>query len=394
MIWYPFTQAKTSFPPLYIKQAKGVYLIDENNKKYIDLISSWWVNLHGHAHPVIANAIYNQAITLEHVIFANTTHTPAKILSQKLCQLSGFDYVFFSDNGSTAVEVALKMSYQFYWNQGQKNKKIFLNLEGGYHGDTFGAMSVGKTSNFYKPFEDFLFETIALPIINKSHDEVLQNLENILKRNHQNIAAFILEPLVQGASGMRMYDVNLLEEICILTKQYDVHIIFDEVMTGFGRTGKMFAKDHIQVQPDFMCLSKGITGGFLPLAATLTSQKIYDAFLDESFSKAFAHGHSYAGSPLGCAAGIASLSLFDDQTWRQINTIEKIHKERSFGDVCGTISSFETQSVDHAKEIIKEGIRNGFFLRPLGKKLYIIPPYCISEQELNSVYDFLDHYFK
>lgn len=391
MLWHPFTQAKTASTPLCIVKGEGAYLIDEHGKGYLDLIASWWVTLHGHGHPVIARALHEQAQTLEQVIFANLTHPPANLLSQELCQLTKMDRVFFSDNGSTAVEIALKIALQYFWNHGEKQRNFFVNLEGGYHGDTFGAMAVGRTSGYYAPFESHLMPTFVIPYP-KDEQHSLDVLEDLLKKHGNTMAALIVEPLIQGASGMRIYSAAFLQKIGEMAREKNILVIFDEVMTGFGRTGKMFAKDHIDFKPDLMCLSKGLTGGFLPMAATLTTETIYNAFLGDDFQTAFLHGHSYAGSPLGCAAGLASLSLFNDTTWENIVMIEKVHKERCNGRTFGTVGAFEVDSAQQAQDLQQKFLKEGLYLRPIGKTFYILPPYCLKENELNFAYDIIDHF--
>lgn len=409
IIWHPFSQEKTVGLPLVIKSGQGAYLYDFENKSYLDLISSWWVNLHGHAHPIIAQAIYEQALKLEHVIFSRCTHQPAVELCEKLQELlpEKLTRFFFSDNGSTAVECALKIAYQFWKNKGQ-DKKIFACFEGGYHGDTIGAMSVGQNSGYHEKFKSLLFEVITLPYpetwiedldIAQKEEAAYATIKNILGVHGQNIAALILEPLVQGASGMRVCRPAFLNRVIHLVKSYDILIIFDEVMTGFGRTGTHFALSQLDEVccPDILCLSKGITGGFLPLALTITSEVIYEAFLDEKIENAFLHGHSYTANPLGCAAAIASLSLLlATETQNSINSIIQSHHHglnllNQLPEVnkirqVGTISAF-TVPIDWVQLLVPKLLAQGFLLRPLGNTFYILPPYCISDAELNLVYE-------
>jgi adenosylmethionine-8-amino-7-oxononanoate aminotransferase len=421
LIWRPFTQEKITDLSIKITKGEGAYLYDEKNNQYLDLISSWWVNLHGHGNKKIAEAIYDQAKKLEHVIFAGFTHDPAEDLCQKLCETInkpkhsvewyGFEGLmtdsrspnikmdeskplnkfFFSDNGSTAVEVALKVAYQFHKNDG-KNKKIFLSLRGDYHGDTFGAMSASKTSGYHKVFEDFFieFEFIEVPYIEnniyESDDEnknefhhaylmdverreenILTKLEIFLKNNSDNIAGFICEPIVQGASGMKIYRKEFLNKLVFLLREYNILIILDEVMTGFGRTGKNFAFHHCNFIPDMICLSKGLTGGFLPMGLTVFTSEIYNKFLGDNYSKAFLHGHSYTANPLGCAAAIASLNLLEEkETQNNIKNINKIHHEElrklennyvKNKGIIGTISVITTYNFsDCLKAIVKSNI--------------------------------------
>lgn len=413
LIWHPFSQEKTVGLPLAIQSGKGAYLTDFNNKSYLDLISSWWVNLHGHANPVIAQAIYEQALKLEHVIFSKVTHEPAVELAEKLQAIlpSNLTRFFYSDNGSTAVECALKMAYQYWQNLGI-NKTKFACFEGGYHGDTIGAMSVGKNSGYHDIFKPLLFEVIALPYphtwaedesVEQKEHKAFELIKNLLDQNHEQVAALILEPLIQGASGMRIVRPVFLNKVIKLVKSYDILVIFDEVMTGFGRTGTYFALHQLASDsaPDLLCISKGLTGGFLPLALTITSEKIYQAFLDDELSKAFLHGHSYTANPLGCAAAIASLELLlSTETQQAIKNITQTHQHGlnllkqlniiSQTRQLGTISAFMLP-VESVKPILSSLLEQGFFMRPLcGNILYILPPYCISVEELKAVYDALN----
>ena len=408
IIWHPFTQEKTAPPVIAIKKACGSYLYDENDNAYLDLISSWWVNLHGHAHPDIAQAIYDQAKCLEHVMFAGFTHEPAvtlceqlqKLLPNELCRF------FFSDNGSTAVETALKMAYQFWWNQGVTHKTLFLSFEGGYHGDTFGAMSVGK-SEFHDPFSKLFFSVLTTPFpdtwendenIEEKENAALTALTNHLENHGNQIAAIILEPLVQGASGMRMCRPDFVNKVIKLVHQLGILVIFDEVMTGFGRTGRYFALEHTHVTPDFLCLSKGLTGGFLPLALTVTNEKIFTAFLGEHFTQAFAHGHSYTANPLGCAAAISSLKLLLAQNTSAIHhahkkgldNLKKNCKNSHRFRLLGTIAAFDVvgQYPFNLTQTLREKfIKNGLLIRPLGNTVYLLPPYSTTPEELEEAYE-------
>lgn len=407
IIWHPFTQEKVAKFPIAIKKAHGSYLYDENNKPYLDLISSWWVNLHGHAHPKIAQAIYEQSMTLEHVIFAGFTHEPAVTLCEKLKTLlpDKLSRFFFSDNGSTTVEVALKMAYQYWWNQGNRERTTFLSFEGGYHGDTFGAMSVGVKSGFHDAFSNLLFSVLTVPFpetwdedekIENKEEHSLKVLEGHLRAGSRKIAAFILEPLVQGASGMRMCCPEFVRKVVNLVRQHGILIICDEVMTGFGRTGTYFALEQTQIVPDFLCISKGLTGGFLPLALTITTEEVYSAFLSEHFTKAFAHGHSYTANPLGCAAAIASLDLLvKHDTMESIKRIHSIHKKElvNLSEACknvecarvtGTIAAFD---VHDAQTLKIKFLEQGLLIRPLGNSVYLLPPYSISTFELEEAYN-------
>jgi adenosylmethionine-8-amino-7-oxononanoate aminotransferase len=414
ILWHPYTQHHTSLPPIAISRAKGIYLITEDNKKYMDLISSWWVNIHGHCHPEIAKTIYEQAMTLEQVIFAGFTHEPAVVLAENILRIlpSGFNRVFYSDNGSTAVEVALKMAYQYWRNQGEGQRHRFIAFENGYHGDTFGAMSVGKRSGFFSHFLELLFavDTFAYPatwigdeLVKQKEQTVLNKLAEYLQKYSAEVAALIIEPLVQGASGMHMCTPRFMREIEKLVRSHGILIIYDEAMTGFGRTGKYFACTTAQTTPDIICLAKSISGGFLPLAMTVCSEKIYAAFLDNSPTKMLTHGHSFMANPLGCAAGIASLKLLEDEKVQsQIKMIQETHTKNLLAiaeleliekpRLCGTISAFnfKVEAQYGSQESIKlqqRFLNNGLLLRPLGNAIYLLPPYCITQEELSSAYN-------
>ncbi len=411
LIWHPFTQEKTASPVLPIVSGKGSYLFDENGNSYLDLISSWWVNLHGHAHPDIAQSIYKQALELEHVIFAGCTHPPAIELCEKLSDIlpRTLSRFFFSDNGSTAVEVSLKLAYQYWQNRGETGRKNFISLEGGYHGDTFGAMAVGKSSKFHDAFSDILLPVFNIPFpstwlsdssVQEREDSALNLLETYLKASGKQVAALILEPLIQGASGMRMARPIFFERVIKMVREYDILVIFDEVMTGFGRTGTTFALSQLSEKPDFLCLSKGITGGFMPLALTVTTESIFECFLSTEWSKAFAHGHSYTANPLACSAALASLKLLlSESTQNSIASIQHAHvlgleeirkrchnvaKVRSLG----TIAAMEIEeSLPFLKEMIHKLLKRGLILRPLGKTLYLLPPYSTTAKELEKSYE-------
>ena len=339
LVWHPFTQEKTATLPIAIQRSQGSYVYDEQGCRYLDLISSWWVNLHGHAHPEIARAIYEQACTLEHILFAGFTHEPAVKLCEQLKSIlsENLTRFFFSDNGSTCVEVALKMASQYWYNREQAPRPLFLSFEGGYHGDTFGAMSVGAQSGYHDPFKSLFFEVLSVPFpatwdgdedVDMKENHALACLEHHLNENASRIAAIILEPLMQGASGMRMCRPAFVKMVVERVRQAGILVIFDEVMTGFGRTGTTFAYEQVGITPDFLCVSKGITGGFLPLALTITTDEIYNAFLSEHWHHAFAHGHSYTANPIACAAAVASFDvLMREETQDAIDAIHEAHKD-------------------------------------------------------------------
>lgn len=417
-VWHPFTQAKTAPDSVLIRSGKGAVVYGADGKEYLDLVSSWWVNLHGHAHPYIADAIAEQAHKLEQVIFAGLTHEPAVRLAQRLTSLLPGDLnrVFYSDNGSTAVEVALKLALQYWRNLGRPERRRYLAFEGGYHGDTVGAMSVGASSGFFAPFKDLLFEVDVLPFpetwegdaaVAEKEARCLSALDAYLDRRGDETAAVIIEPLVQGAGGMRMCRAEFLQALVQKLRAASVLVIFDEVMTGFGRTGDLFACLSAGVTPDLICLSKGLTAGFLPLAATVCRDPIYEAFLDTGFDKAFAHGHSFTANPLGCAAGLASLDLLmKEETRARIAAIEARHRKHmarlahhpkvTRPRVTGTIAALNVGVEDSGyaaaigPRLKAFFLENGMLLRPLGEVIYFLPPYCISDSQLDRSYDTLE----
>ncbi|MDR1334659.1 MAG: adenosylmethionine--8-amino-7-oxononanoate transaminase [Holosporaceae bacterium] len=411
MIWRPFTQEKTAPPPVKIVRGDGAYLISETGEKYLDMISSWFVNIHGHANPEIAEAIALQARTLEHVIFTKFSHEPAEKLIESLKKIvpKKLNRYFFSDNGSTAVEVALKMAYQYFKNIGVENRNIFLSLEGGYYGDTFGAMSVaGTNSKYHATFSELFFKTVMIDVpeyydgvesVEEKEDEIIHELGKTLEKIGDKICALILEPLLQGSFGMRLYRSEFLGKLVGKVRECGILVIFDEVMTGFYRTGKMFAMSHCNVVPDFVCLSKGLTGGFLPLALTIATDKIYDAFLSNDRRKTFLHGHSYTANPIACAAARKSLEILQrgEETVAKIKEIVEFHETHcilnaSKRRTIGTIIAFDVGSEDKANFVINKAWENGVFLRPLGKTIYIFPPYCISGGDLSRTYDIINKY--
>jgi adenosylmethionine-8-amino-7-oxononanoate aminotransferase len=403
LIWHPFTQQQTAMPNIAITHGKDALLYDENGNEYIDAVSSWWTNLFGHANPQIAAAIKKQVDSLEHVIFAGFTHQPAIELSEKLIQLlpENQSKVFFSDNGSTCVEVALKMAIQ-YWHNQNIEKTTIIAFKNAYHGDTFGAMSVGARGVFNQPFESYMFDVTFLDLpTDDNFEQVLTDFQQIIQT--QKAAAFIFEPLIQGSAGMLMYKAEYLDKLIETAQQNQVICIADEVMTGFGRTGKTFATDYLNHKPDIFCLSKGITGGFLPLGITTCTQKIYDAFLSDDKMKTFFHGHSYTGNPIVCAAANASLELLQTSDFRLQNLIEwqtelsaylksnpKIENLRQ----TGTIVAFDVKTdansnyFNNFRDVLYDNfIKRGILLRPLGNTVYVLPPYVITKEQLQKVYD-------
>ncbi|MCX5711102.1 MAG: adenosylmethionine--8-amino-7-oxononanoate transaminase [Candidatus Omnitrophica bacterium] len=423
-VWHPYTQMKDNrkSPPILIKKAAGAKLYDEAGKFYYDSISSWWCNVHGHNHPKIKQAINRQLESLEHVLFAGFTHEPAIALAERLIKLTKnkFAKVFYSDDGSTAVEVALKISFQYWRNLGITSKRKFVCLDYGYHGDTIGTMSVSGIDMFNDAFKPLFFPSFRVPspycyrcpmgkVRLECGLECVKPLEKILKEHSREISGLILEPMVLCAGGMIVYPKEYLEKAAALAKKYKVHLILDEVATGFGRTGKMFAYEHASnINPDFLCLSKGISAGYLPLAATLTTGKIYRAFYaDYSKRKTFFHGHTYTANPLACAAGVASLEVFDrENTLANVKKISLLLKNGLarfkdldiVGDVrlIGAIGALELVKNKQTKErfsskkrlgfeIYKKGLKEGLVLRPLGDIIYLFLPLAVKENELKDI---------
>ena len=402
VIWHPYTQMKIALPPVAIVRGEGACLYDENGKRYIDAVSSWWVNIHGHAHPYIAQKVAEQLNKLEHVIFAGFTHEPAVELAERLLAIlpSNQQKAFYSDNGSTAVEVALKMCLQDWHNQGISRTKI-LAFNNAYHGDTFGAMAVSGRSAFTAAFDNLLFEVEFIDTPDASNIESLKSQISNLK---SHLSCFIFEPLVQGASGMLMYEAKYLDELMAHCRKEGVLLIADEVFTGFGRTGKPFACDHVSVQPDIMCFSKGLTGGTMAFGLTTCTQQIFDAFLSDDRLKTLFHGHSYTANPVACSAGLASLDLFLDPSTQQnidriINSHQKFalkvkdHPKIRTTRQTGTILAMEWETGSDTSyfsslrdRLYQYFLEAGIILRPLGNIIYILPPYCITDEQLSYIY--------
>ena len=408
-IWHPFTQMKTAEAAIPIVKGEGTLLIDDIGNTYIDAISSWWVNLHGHSHPYIAEKVYAQMQTLEQVVFAGFTHNPAVELCEKLSKHLPANQAkfFFSGDGSSAIEIALKMAVQYWKNKGE-NKTRFVALDGAYHGETFGAMSAGARSIFSAPFSDLLFECTHIPFP-KNEQAAIQSLKTEIDKGR--IAAFIFEPLVQGAAGMRMYKAETLNKLMQICKEAGILCIADEVMTGFGRTGTTFAVNQTEAKPDLICLSKGLSGGTLPLSLTTCTNDIFDAFLGDDLQAAFLHGHSFTGNPIGCRAAIASLDLLERKECqtaikniaksheifaKRMKSIEIIKDIRQTGTILAielkSDSSGYASSVRH--KLYQDFLDQGVLLRPLGNVIYILPPYCIKEKELKKVYTVIENQLK
>jgi adenosylmethionine-8-amino-7-oxononanoate aminotransferase len=407
-IWHPFTQHGMTQSIIPIARAKGVYLYPQDGSPPIlDGISSWWINIHGHAHPAIVKAVQDQVSQLSQVIFAGFTHDKAENLTEKLLAFCGsnfYQHAFYSDSGSTSVEVALKMALGFWHNRNESRDKI-IAIQHSYHGDTFGTMSTGARSVYNAIYNRLLFDVHHLPFPLGTGENTRAALKDYLNSNQA--AAIILEPLVLGAGGMKMYDANLLNDIITIAKQNNILVIFDEVMTGFGRTGTPFAADKIKQYPDIICLSKGLTGGTLPIGVTLTTRHVYDAFYADDKSKMFFHSSSFSGNALSCAAALASLNIWHDEPVQtRINTMSAYHAQfvkrlnnnpyvqnaRS----CGTILAFEITH-DHngylspaATWFYDYFLKNKILLRPLGNTIYIMPPYTITTDELERIYNIIE----
>lgn len=409
-IWHPFTSLKAS-EPMPIERGEGVYLITPDGRKIIDAISSWWVNLHGHCHPYISKALAEQANTLEHVIFAGFTHTPALKLIHRLKKYfpAKIEKFFFSDDGSTSVEVGLKMAIQYWYNKGEKGRTKIIAWEDAYHGDTFGAMSAGGESAFNNPFRPFLFDVIHLPFPNgNNHDAIVEEFTRHVQSGV--IASFIFEPLVQGAAGMRTYSAALLDKLIAIAHKHEVLCHADEVFTGFGRTGKMFACDYLENKPDIISISKGLTGGYLPMSITACSKQLSEAFSSTDKLKTFYHGHSYTANTLACAVANASLDLLvRDECQEQIKMISESHEEflsKMSGHpklkdarMLGTILALELKAEEGTSyfnslrdKIYEHFLSKNILLRPLGNVIYLVPPYVITRDELLYVYDEIESF--
>ncbi len=406
-IWHPCSQMKDyeTLPFIPIKSGKGAYLYDFDSNKYLDAISSWWVNLFGHSNSYINEKIKEQLETLEHVIFAGFTHESGIRLAERLIDITPKDLkkVFFADNGSSAVEIALKMSFQYYKNRGEI-RDIFISLENSYHGETMGALAVGDVSLYKDIYNEILIKTIQAPspaLVDE--DEAIDAMEELFKRHYGKISSVIIEPLVQCAGSMAMYNASYIKKLRILCDKYGVFMIADEIAVGFGRTGTMFACESANITPDFLCLSKGITGGYLPLSCVLTTNEVYSAFYcDYSEGKSFLDSHSYTGNALACSAANATLDIFENENIIEKNRIKStnlsnmLKKFKTLENVKevrqrGMIGAVELQGYDPKKrvglEIYKYSLKNGVLLRPLGNVVYFMPPYIMSQKELQKVTD-------
>lgn len=406
-LWHPLTQHKLHPNHLPIVKAKGVWLYDEDGNKYIDGISSWYTCMYGHSHPDIISRVKEQLEVLDQVVFSGFTHPPAIELSEKLMRIlpSGMSKIFFSDNGSTSVDVAIKMSLQYHFNKGSKKQRI-VALDNAFHGDTFGAMSVSGLSVYNGPFEEFLLsvDRIAVP---DAHNitSVIHDFQALIDTGE--VAAFIYEPLVQGAAAMHMYHEEHLEALLDMASKADILTIADEVMTGFGKTGKNFASEYLEIQPDIMCLSKSLTAGVAPMALTACSEKVYNAFYDDEIGKGFFHGHTYSANPLACTAALAGIDVLgSEETQESIRRINRRHleferridghKKVSGTRVTGVILAMDIDvKMDRygklRDKLYKYFMEQGVFLRPLGNTIYTLPPYVISDQELDKIYEVMEN---
>ncbi|NNE04258.1 MAG: adenosylmethionine--8-amino-7-oxononanoate transaminase [Xanthomonadales bacterium] len=422
VLWHPTTQMKDHewLPLLAIRRARGVWLEDMDGQRYIDAISSWWVNLFGHANPQISEAVARQARELEHVILAGATHEPAVRLAEKLVAITpqGLDRVFYADSGSNAVEISLKMSFHFWVNRGETDRTRFVALSNSYHGETLGTLSIGDAGVFRDTYKPLLLEPLLAPspdcfgIAAENHDrhaaEKLAELDRVLSDHAGQVCAVIVEPLVQGAGGMRMYPPSYLAGLRRVCDQHEVHLVADEIAVGFGRTGTMFAFEQAGVSPDFMCISKGLTGGYLPMSAVLTGESVYREFYDEYTSlRGFLHSHSYTGNALACAAALATLEIFERepvlernrQTARLMrNSVTALEQHPHVGEIrqTGMILAMEMVADRDAMipydwterrgiGVYRHALEQGVLLRPIGNVVYFMPPYVIDEDEIGQM---------
>lgn len=412
-IWHPFTQHATAGPMIEIARGEGAWLHASDGRRLLDAISSWWVITHGHGNPKIAAAVAEQASTLEQVIFAGFTHPPAERLARALLRMlpntdgEPLEFVFFSDSGSTAVEVGLKMAVGYWHNIGRPRHRV-IAFDDGYHGDTFGAMSVGGRGIFTSPYQAMLFAVDFLPFPTAGREQATIDAFEALLRDHgRDVAALIVEPLVLGAAGMRMYAPAVLAELAAMCRRHDVFLVADEVMTGFGRTGTLFACEQAGIVPDVMCLSKGITGGFLPMGATLATRRLYDAFWSEDRGRMFFHSSSYTGNPIACAAALANLGVWETEpVLERIKAIAAVHARRLPGlrehplvaDVRhrGSIAAIEIAGAgtgylsELSPRLYGFYLSRGVLLRPIGNVVYLLPPYCVTNDELDGIYDVIE----
>lgn len=407
-VWHPCTQMKQheNFPLIPIQKGDGVWLIDTDGNRYLDAVSSWWVNLFGHNNPRIKEAIKQQLDTLEHVMLAGFTHAPVVELSEKLGKLTGLGHAFYASDGASATEIALKMSFHYWRNSGKPQKTQFISLQNSYHGETLGALGVTDVAIFKDTYAPLLMQSAQMPSPDfrlaepgeSAEDFALRcadALEKYVSTHHAQLAAFIIEPLVQCAAGMGMYHPIYLQRTREICTQYNVHLIADEIAVGFGRTGTMFACEQANVKADFICLSKGITGGYLPLSCVLTRDEIYQAFYDDSTVRGFLHSHSYTGNPLACSAALATLAMFESDNVIESNKAKTAYIQTKMQALThfpiqhlrhqGMISAFDvmTQNPHFAKDCYAAALSNGLLIRPIGNTIYFMPPYTITESEID-----------
>jgi len=402
-IWHPLTQHKTHPNVLPIKSAKGALLFDEEGKSYIDGIASWYTSMYGHCNPVILHKVQEQMQQLDQIIFSGFTHEPAVELSERLIKIlpNNQQKIFFSDNGSTSTEVGIKMALQYHYNLGNK-RNVILAFEEGFHGDTFGAMSASGLSVYNGPFEEHFIKVVRIPIpTSGTIEQVKKQLKQLISAHA--IAGFIYEPLVQGAAGMKMYEASHLNELLEICSENKIISIADEVMTGFGKTGTYFASDQLKTKPDIMCLSKALTAGFVPMAITSCSQKIYDAFYSNDMGKGLFHAHTYTANPIACASAIAGIDLLTSSAvqksrekiiqshkvfFSKIAEHPKVTNVRQLGVIFAFDLSIEMERYGNLRDqLFQHFMNNGVFLRPLGNTIYILPPYVITENQLHRIYD-------
>ncbi len=410
-VWQPYTQMRGVPSSVPIVRAEGVYFHTADGRRILDGISSWWVNIHGHNHPRLNDALNRQARQMAHVMFARFTHEPGARLARELAERApgNLPHVFYSDDGSTAVESALKMAYQYWRYRGDTRRHSFVAIEKGYHGDTMGAMAVGDMEEFRSEFSDLFFQVHHA---NGPHSKrsTRSSLEEILEREGSTVAAVIIEPMVQAACGMIVWPAEFLRHVRAVTRAHDIPLIVDEVFTGFGRTGKMFACEHGPIEPDILCVSKGITGGYMPLAATLASDEIFEAFLSDDRGRAFFHGHSYTGNALACALGLESLAILDEEdSLARVVRLESLFAERlarigrhslvKETRGIGGLAVMELKPSNRAgsgyldelgPRLSAALLEREIFLRPLGNVLYFVPPYVITDAEANRVFDMIE----
>ena len=414
-VWHPCTQMKhhEALPLIPISHGLGTWLYDFEGNRYLDAISSWWVNLFGHANPRINAALRDQMEKLEHVILAGFTHEPVVELSERLIQLApnGLGHCFYASDGTSAIEIALKMSFHYWKNIGKPEKTEFMSLQNGYHGETIGALSVTDVAIFKNTYAPLLKPSAQMPspdsrFVSWSEDassyakRCSDALESYLKEHAHQTAAFVIEPLIQCAAGMGMYPTEYLEFAREICSRYRVHLIADEIAVGFGRTGSMFACEQAGISPDFLCLSKGISGGYLPLSVVLTQQNIYEVFYDDDTARGFLHSHSYSGNALACRAALATLDIFKENTVLETNRIKAAYLTNRAKDLSqhprvknfrntGMVWAFEVETTQpgFAQHVFQEGLKRELLLRPIGNTVYLMPPYIISHEEIDFLVD-------